>query len=96
VFTGSSALFLPPVELSVPEAKDDGDVVESVRKLHASQDFEMSYLPRQKGYTTIGGLRVLLVGDNFTDAGKDPLFDGCTNPVTLKEWDVVAEVWVSS
>jgi hypothetical protein len=56
----------------------------------------MSYLPRQKGYTTIGGLRVLLVGDNFTDAGKDPLFDGCTNPVTLKEWDVVAEVWVSS
>jgi len=96
VYIGSSAFFLPSVELSVPEAKVSGDVAENVRKLYASQDFELSYLPRQKGYTTLGGLRVLLVGDDFADAGEDPIFHRCTNPVTLKEWDVVAEVWVSS
>jgi len=69
--------------------------------LHASQDFDLSYIPREKGYVTIGGLRVLLVGDSFfTDVGKDSIHTGDVMPtgrvVTLKEWDVVAEVWVSS
>jgi hypothetical protein len=90
---------LPAVELSVSDTEVHSDATESVI-LHGVQDFELSYLPRKKGYTTIGGLRVLLVGDNFTDAGKDSIYSGDvirTSPaVILKEWDVVAEVWVSS
>jgi trafficking protein particle complex subunit 13 len=97
MFTGSSALFLPSVELSVSETEVHGDATENVTKLHASQDFELSYLPRQKGYTTIGGLRVLLVGDG---TGKDSIYSEdimrMSPVVTLKEWDVVGEVWVLS
>lgn len=97
VFIGSSALFLPPVELSVSETGVHSDATETVIKLHASQDFEVSYLPTHKGYTTIGGLRVLLVGDDLTDTGRDSGDVTCMSPVvTLKEWDVVTEIWVSS
>ena len=100
VFTGSSALFLPSVELSVSETQVYSDPTDNYMMLHGSQDFDLSYLPREEGYTTIGGLRVLLVGDSFTDIGKDSIHTGnvmYTGPVvTLKEWDIVAEVWVSS
>jgi trafficking protein particle complex subunit 13 len=92
VFTGSSALFLPSVELSVSETDIHGGVTENVTKIRASQDFELSYFPRQKGYTTIGGLRVLLVADNYTNTGTDSI--SMSPIVMLKEFDV-GEVWVS-
>ena len=100
VFTGSSALFLPSVELCTSETEMCSDPTEGVGKLHASQDFELLYLPRQKGYMATGGLRVLLVRDSFTDAVRDSVYDGDTESISLcvilKEWDVVAEVWVAS
>jgi hypothetical protein len=99
IFTGSSTLFLPPIELSVLETEVYGDAVDKVTKLHASQRFHLSYVARQRGYMTIGGLRVLLVGDSFVETGKNTIYDGeveHVNPAaTLKEWDVVGEVWAS-
>ncbi|KAI0371753.1 DUF974-domain-containing protein [Pilatotrama ljubarskyi] len=69
-------------------------------KVTASQEFELSYLPQKSGFITVGGLRVLLVGDRLVDEGDtvDGTISGqyATEPRTLKEWDVVSEVWVKS
>lgn len=96
LYVGSSALFLPPIELSSEIASAD-----SV-KACAVQDFELAYIPVQKGLMTVGGLRVLLVGDllmDENDRSEDPNGErirGRQQTQVLKEWDVVGEVWVSS
>ncbi|GBE82445.1 Trafficking protein particle complex subunit 13 [Sparassis crispa] len=73
-------------------------------KVVASQDFELTYLPLKSGFLKVGGLRILLVEDRMIDEdviGVDASADGGPRrfnmePRTLKEWDVVAEIWVSS
>ncbi|KAI8998877.1 DUF974-domain-containing protein [Trametes punicea] len=127
-FLGTSALFLPPLSLPVPdlsqalanqerqtshtrgvsdstdsstesEAEDLLKIVDRV-KVTASQDFELSYLPLKTEFATVGGLRVLLVEDRIADEGDvaDGVLPGqyATEPRTLKEWDVVGEIWVRS
>ncbi|KAH9901130.1 DUF974-domain-containing protein [Cubamyces lactineus] len=126
-FLGTSALFLPPLRLPIPDppaplssqdraghsrgvsdstdssadsdAEDLAGKIDRI-KVNASQEFELSYLPLKTGFTTVGGLRVLLVEDRLAD--EDDGFEGviagqyATEPRTLREWDVVGEIWVKS
>ncbi|OJT14151.1 Trafficking protein particle complex subunit 13 [Trametes pubescens] len=121
-FLGTSALFLPPLRLPVPnappssmghsrgvsdstdssadsDAEDLASVLDRMR-VNASQEFELSYMPLKTGFAAVGGLRVLLVEDRLAD--EEDATEGIilgqytTEPRTLKEWDVVSEVWVRS
>ncbi|KAI0670635.1 DUF974-domain-containing protein [Trametes maxima] len=122
-FLGTSALFLPPLRLPIPDppppaplghsrgvsdstdssldsdAEDIASTIDRI-KVTASQEFELSYLPLKTGFTAVGGLRVLVVEDRLTDEGDT--IEGVilgqypTEPRTLKEWDVVSEIWVKS
>lgn len=98
VFHGASTIFLPPIELSPQAGSNDGDANEPA-KLHAVQEFRLSYLPVRKGFSTVGGVRVLLVEDKYLDdnsedySRKDKERQRVATP--LKQWEVVAEVWVS-
>ncbi|KAJ6606590.1 hypothetical protein DFH09DRAFT_1120715 [Mycena vulgaris] len=99
VFCGNSALFLRPIEFIRPvgdgeQAEGDEDI-----KVQESQDFELHYVPVSKGFTTVGGLRVILLEDRLLEESSDTLDDKPafpTEPKILKEWDVVAEIWVST
>ncbi|KAI1790775.1 hypothetical protein LXA43DRAFT_471713 [Ganoderma leucocontextum] len=66
-------------------------------KAAASQEFELSYVPRKSGFLTVGGLRVLIVEDRLVE--EDDSADGAVplmEPRILKEWEVIGEVWVKS
>jgi trafficking protein particle complex subunit 13 len=95
-FAGPSALFLPPIQISRSD-RTSGPPVETddlKTKALVVQDFELSYVPVQKGFTTIGGLRVLLVGDK---AGHGEGTEGGHREARiLRDWDVVGEVWVKT
>jgi len=92
-FIGSSVLLLPPIEVSATSHPGE-------QKLTAIQEFELSYLPLRKGFTTVGGLRVLLIDDSFVRDAQH--FEDFTRGEmhrrarTLKEWDVISEVWVAA
>lgn len=98
LFVGSSVLHLPIIELSASAVAGHTQADQAT----AVQEFQLSYLPLQKGYTTVGGLRVLLIDDRFIGVGES-LDDASQNerrrgPILariLKEWDIVSEVWVS-
>lgn len=101
VFVGSSTQFLNPITLTDPshtshEDSSDGDV----EKAEGSQEFELTFLPVQTGFVRAGGLRILLVRDELVDVGTDQatrfLGSGTMEARTLKEVDVVAELWVHS
>ncbi|KAG1749110.1 DUF974-domain-containing protein [Suillus paluster] len=102
VFMGSSTLFLNPITLtdaspvSHREDLSDGDV----EKVEGSQEFELTFLPVQTGFVQAGGLRLLLIKDEFIDFGADQatyrLGSSTKEARTLKELDVVAELWVPS
>ncbi|RPD65869.1 DUF974-domain-containing protein [Lentinus tigrinus ALCF2SS1-7] len=83
---------------SVESENEDMPLVPDRLKVTAAQEFELSYLPLKSGFLNVGGLRVLLVEDRLADDGDDG--DGALGlpiePRILKEWDVVAELWVKS
>ncbi|KAG6820788.1 hypothetical protein H0H93_011553 [Arthromyces matolae] len=83
---GLSTLPLPLIELDSSEADASGQIV-------AFQDFELTYLPTQKGFTSIGGFRVVLVHDRYVDDEEN---SGQNQIRILKEWDVITEIWVSA
>lgn len=91
-FCGPSAIFLSPIQLSA------ADSVELSTTVSASQDFELTYIPLQPGFVSFGGLRALLVEDKFTSTiiGMDGFAEALEKARTLKEWNVVGEVWVPS
>lgn len=85
----------------------DTPLGELVAKGVVSQDFELSYMPMKTGFLKVGGLRILLVEDRLLESEE---VDGiAANPedapnakqfsmaaITLKEWEVIGEVWVKS
>ncbi|KAJ7871510.1 hypothetical protein B0H14DRAFT_3083791 [Mycena olivaceomarginata] len=90
VFCGASAAFLPPIELARPAPSEDEETT-------GPEESRLHYMPLSKGFNTVGGLRVLLFEDVSVDESSDseddkPLFRG--EAKILKEWDVVAEIWV--
>ncbi|KZP05758.1 DUF974-domain-containing protein [Athelia psychrophila] len=105
--TGSSAIFLDEISLSPPAA--DGD---AAARAEGGQDFALSYVPLTHGFSTIGGLRVIVVDDQIVDD-----LEGGTTPVdghgggffgsgievrrpleasVLREWEIVGEIWVKT
>ncbi|GLB35170.1 putative protein of unknown function (DUF974) [Lyophyllum shimeji] len=93
LYIGSSAMHLPPIELYAK-----GPHGEATDQMIAVQDFDLSYVPTQKGFATVGGLRVLLIEDRFLSESDtvDDIYRSGTSPArVLKEWDVISEVWVS-
>src|SRR6266702_3755241 len=59
-------------------------------------EFELAYAPLKPGFVPVGGLRVLLLEDRV-DGGAEAYLDKRTGvPVTLREWDVIGEIWVKS
>ncbi|KAJ7470381.1 hypothetical protein FB451DRAFT_1253551 [Mycena latifolia] len=99
VFCGNSAVFLPPLQFIRPEGdaeKADGDEEVKVQQVH---DFELDYMPISRGFSTVGGLRVILLEDKYPEESAEAADDKPPfHPETkiLKEWDVVAEIWVST
>ncbi|KAI0637237.1 DUF974-domain-containing protein [Trametes polyzona] len=79
---------------------DDAAGVPDRAKVTAAQEFELSYMPLRTGFAAVGGLRVLLVEDRLADEedANEGVILGqyATEPRTLKEWEVVSEVWVKS
>lgn len=91
-FLGPSAIPLDPVDLIQP----DRDVpTGDPHRVESSQEFELTLLPLCTGFVCAGGLRLILVGDHLSDADiESGTHVGAKEPRTLKELDVIAEVWV--
>ena len=86
---------------SVESEGDDVPLVPDRLKVAAAQEFALAYVSRRTGFLRIGGLRVMLVEDRLAD--EDEGAEGGAlglglpmEPRILREWDVVAEVWVKS
>jgi trafficking protein particle complex subunit 13 len=77
-FLGASAIFLDTIHLKGLEV---GDI--------ESREFSLTYMPMRKGFSTVGGLRILLVGDQLDNEEQHK-----GTAIILKEWGVIAEVWV--
>ena len=90
VFVGPSLLFLPPVELGLSSHREGLS-----SKAQLVQEFEMTFIALQKGLSTVGGVRILLVDDDL-DAGENKRMKLQTQARVLKEYDVVSELWVSA
>ncbi|KAF9492235.1 DUF974-domain-containing protein [Pleurotus eryngii] len=83
---GQSTLYLPPVSFSSPSSETS----DPSTKVQVIQDFELDYIALQEGFTTVGGLRALLVEDKV-DSEMDRSAVGVR---ILKEWDIIAEILV--
>ncbi|TFK42800.1 hypothetical protein BDQ12DRAFT_710033 [Crucibulum laeve] len=97
VFVGSSAVFLPPVVLlsaNLNEATKD-----NIAAAEAIVEFRQSFVPLRRGFSTVGGLRILLVEDElFSEEEQEAPSIQTYNSRrvrTLREYDVVAEIWAS-
>ncbi|KAJ4488342.1 DUF974-domain-containing protein [Lentinula aciculospora] len=73
-FSGPSAIVLPPIELVVPSkyhsnqsAVDPQSGSRSALKHQAILDFELDYVALRRGFATVGGLRLLLVGEKLVN-----------------------------
>ena len=91
-YVGPSTIFLPPVTLGTEVPGDGQDQPQTV------QEFETTYVPLRKGFTSFGGLRALLVEDRIIDTGNKDMNPtlGREKISTLKEWNVVSDIWVAS
>ena len=91
-------------DVSDSSADSDGEneplVAPHKLKVTASQEFELSYMPRKSGFLTVGGLRLLIVEDRLVneDDGADAALPAMPvmGPRIIKEWSVIGEVWVMS
>lgn len=96
VYVGPSTFFLPPITLGA-EVQSEGQ--SSMSKPYVVQEFEITYVPLRKGFTSFGGLRALLVEDRVTvgtgNEGNSSMI-GREKITTLKEWDTISDIWVAS
>ncbi|KAF5324548.1 hypothetical protein D9611_004478 [Ephemerocybe angulata] len=92
LFVGSSTIFLPSVQITTGDQGTPSNPI--------TQDFELTYLPMKGGFCRVGGLRVLLVQDkgtsDFQEFEVDSLQASQMKAQTLKEYDIIAETWVST
>lgn len=91
LFIGSSATFLPTTQISTGDYATPSNPI--------LQDFDLTFVPMERGLCRIGGLRVLLVQDkgvsDFQELEGD-LPSHLAKAQTLKEYDIIAETWVST
>jgi len=100
VSLGSSTLFLSPITLThTSHDKPHEDPSDNqAAKVEGSQGFELTFLPTRTGFVRVGGLRLLLVRDEVVHGDQAAHSSGPSigEARTLKELDVVAELWVHS
>lgn len=87
---GPSLLFLPSVELGLSSHQKEG-----LSKGQLIQEFEMTFVALQRGFSAVGGIRIFVV-DNDLDEGENKRMKSQTRTRILKEYDVVGELWVSA
>ncbi|KAI0048223.1 DUF974-domain-containing protein [Auriscalpium vulgare] len=109
-FVGPSTLILPSATLRASgglesltsdtesEESSSSGLQNKMTTVENFWEFELEYKPTRTGYLKVGGLRVILVEDRLIDEGEST--DAPTRPAlasrTLREWDVVGEIWVTS
>ncbi|KAG8936041.1 hypothetical protein FRC02_004953 [Tulasnella sp. 418] len=106
VFLGPSVIRLPPfriaghhVESEPPKTPltENGSKEPEPPRGQASVNFHLDFLPLREGFAAVGGLRVILLGDRVIEEGEDEAdrWDSI-EPKIVKEWEQVAEIWVSA
>ena len=89
-FLGPSAIPLDPIDLT-----QDDVLASDPPRVEAGQTFELTFLPLRTGFVCAGGLRLILIGDHLSDIDIEPgAYAAAKEPRTLKELDVIAEVWI--
>ncbi|KAH6918795.1 hypothetical protein BKA70DRAFT_29403 [Coprinopsis sp. MPI-PUGE-AT-0042] len=86
-YAGASAIFLPPLTLPTGDEGTSGNP--------AVQEFQLTSIPSKRGFSTIGGLRILLVEDSH-EADTEEQSWRVTRVQALREYDVIGEIWVGS
>ncbi|EMD38658.1 hypothetical protein CERSUDRAFT_123212 [Gelatoporia subvermispora B] len=89
---------------SESETDSDAEAAEAIAtRVLASQDFELTYMPLKSGMLTVGGLRALLVEDRLEidvehlgQATEEGVQRFNSEAQVLREWDVVAEIWIKA
>ncbi|KAI6019617.1 DUF974-domain-containing protein [Pisolithus orientalis] len=94
-FVGPSSLALESIKLCTPAAQSSREDVHPAARTEGSRQFELTFIPLQTGYICVGGLRILLVDHELSDT-EASVHRVVKEPRTLREYDVVGEVWVSS
>lgn len=92
---GSLITFLEPIRIPPGEHP----IVERDDIPHRSvREFKLSYLPVHQGFSSVSGLRVLLIDDELIDEGEEnpQFYDGRREAAILREWDLIGEVYVKS
>ncbi|KAG6329548.1 hypothetical protein ID866_9543 [Astraeus odoratus] len=90
-FLGSSTISLESMRLDTPIEPGDTHPARS----EGCREFELTFLPLCTGYVCVGGLRILLVEHELSDGVTSTHRIG-KEPKTLKEYEVIGEVWVHS
>lgn len=96
-FLGSSTLLVPPMTFAAASSAGGYDDHDSgaTKKEEQFWEFDLAYAPLKIGFVPVGGLRVLLLEDRVeTEAYPDKRTPSV--PVSLREWDVIGEIWVKS
>ncbi|KAL1730310.1 hypothetical protein EV714DRAFT_211348 [Schizophyllum commune] len=93
VYCGPAAVYLALMVLRL-----DNESVPGERLAYAEQDFELTFVPTKRGFSTVGALRVLVVEDrtvsNDASDEADVSNQALETAKVLKEWDTIAEIWV--
>ncbi|KAK7043735.1 hypothetical protein VNI00_008347 [Paramarasmius palmivorus] len=99
-FIGPSAIPLPPIDLIEQQPVAQGDDLQLAQgRVYAEHDFELTYVPHRTGFHNVGGIRLLLTDELFLDRvsmADDEVEKTAriTDMHVLKEWDIIAEVWI--
>jgi len=92
VYSGPSTIPLDVLELSLV-TNPEGTKPDEKLKMRAVRDFEVAYVPVRTGFHTIGGLRILALEDRLVEGDDNPPKRKAS---TVKEYEVIGEVWVTS
>ncbi|KAG9040176.1 hypothetical protein FRB95_000105 [Tulasnella sp. JGI-2019a] len=109
MFIGSSVLKLPPFRSPAPSVtgSEVGPPAQSAgegpqkglepQRWETSTEFSAQFYPLRDGFSTIGGMRVILVEDREVPSVTDGDDKGPVEPMEpkiLKEWEHIGELWV--
>lgn len=95
-FVGPSTTVLPAIELNFANAQNKG---EGTPKVQVVQEFELPFIALRKGFSMIGGIRILLIEDHLLESVEEEEDDRKTKlrrATILKEYGIIGEVWVSA
>lgn len=101
IFLGTSALKLPAFRLLAsnpsPAEKTEGEQTPHHPRAQTSTNLSLDYVALREGFASVGGLRALLVEDREIPTDVKEVEEHKEDRIeskVIKEWDLVAEVWV--